>query len=137
MFVVVKIGGKQYLVREGNIIQVEKLGDKEGKEIIIKEILLVSNDETLEIGKPILKDVTVLAKVLKHGKLKKVTVFKYKKRKGYHKKQGHRQEFTEIEIKKINGTKVKPLKEKSKTVKPVVKKALKKPVSKKKSSFKK
>lgn len=135
MFAVIKTGGKQYLVREGDSLKVEKLVDDEGKEINIKEILLVSNGQDAEIGQPFLKDVSIKAKVVAQGKAKKVTIFKYKKRKGYHKKQGHRQKFTEIKIIKISGTKLKPLKTKESklvpnksqpktTRKPTVKKVL-------------
>jgi len=107
MFAVIKIKGKQYLVKEGESVKTEKLEEKEGQEITVKDILLVSNGEEVEIGEPVLSKAQVKAEIIKHGKDKKVVVFKYKKRKGYRKKQGHRQNFSKIEITKIAGEKIK------------------------------
>lgn len=109
MFAVIKIGGKQYLVSEGETIKIESLKEEEGKEIVIKDVLLVTNGEDAEIGEPNLSKAKVSAKIIKHGKAKKVVIFKYKKRKGYRKKQGHRQQYTEIKIRGITGEKIKPL----------------------------
>lgn len=123
MFAVCKINKKQYIVSEGEIVKIEKITEKEGKELIIKEILLVSNGEEAEIGQPTLEKVSIKAKVKGHGKNKKVTIFKYKKRKGYRKKQGHRQTFSEILIEKISGSKITPVKTtKKKVTKTIVKK---------------
>jgi large subunit ribosomal protein L21 len=108
MFVVIKIGGKQYLVSEGQTIEVERLKDKEGKKIIMKEVLLFSDNNIVEVGQPFLNNILIEAKVTKHRKAKKIVVFKYKRRKGYRKKQGHRQLFTELVIEKI--TRAKPQK---------------------------
>jgi large subunit ribosomal protein L21 len=127
MFAVIKTGGKQYLVHEGDRLKIEKIIDAEGKEINIKEVLLVSSGQDVEIGQPFLKDVSIKAKVVAQGKAKKVTIFKYKKRKGYHKKQGHRQKFTEIKIEKIIGSKIKPIKEKTSRVSSIKPKANTKP----------
>ncbi len=113
MFAVIKIGGKQYLVQADEILKVESLKEKEGKEIIIKDILLISNGEDAEIGEPHLARAKISAKIVKHGKAKKVVIFKYKKRKGYRKKQGHRQQYTELKIGKITGEKIKPLAKKT------------------------
>jgi large subunit ribosomal protein L21 len=108
MFVVIKIGGKQYLVSESQTIEVERLKDKEGKKITMKEVLLFSDSNIVEVGQPFLNNILIEAKVIKHRKAKKIVVFKYKRRKGYRKKQGHRQLFTELVIEKI--TRAKPQK---------------------------
>lgn len=101
MLAVIKTGGKQYLVKKGDKIKVEKLEGKEGSEINFTDILLLEKDKKVEIGKPIIKDVKVVAKILEQGKGKKIIIFKYKAKKRYKKKAGHRQPFTEIEIKDI------------------------------------
>jgi len=102
MQAVIKVGGKQYLVKEKEKIKVEKLKEKEGEKISLNEVLLLIDDQKVEIGQPFLPQVSIQAKVLKHGRGKKIVVFKYKRRKGYRKKQGHRQPFTEIIIEKIS-----------------------------------
>ena len=101
MLAVIKTGGKQYLVSPGDKIKVEKLDSKEGKEIAFSDILLLEKNKKLEIGDPFVKDVKVIAKILGHGKRKKLIIFKYKPKKRYKRKIGHRQPFTEIEIVKI------------------------------------
>lgn len=103
---VIKTGGKQYLVSEKSKIKIEKVDVKEGKEITFKEVLLLvhwarSGQVKVEIGKPTIKGAKVIGKVLKQGKAKKVTSFKYKPKKRYKVKKGHRQLYTEIEITKI------------------------------------
>lgn len=104
MLAVIKTGGKQYLVRSGDKIKVEKLDAKEGGEFIFPEVLLYGNEKSLKIGSPLIKDVKVSAKVLKHGKGEKLIIFKYKSKKRYKRKIGHRQQFTEVEITKIEGS---------------------------------
>ena len=105
MFAVVKTGGKQYKVKENDIILVEKLENKKGDSINLNQILLLSNDEKkIQIGTPLLKGVSVKAKVLEQKKQKKVLVFKKKRIKNYKKKTGHRQNITVLKILKI-GTK--------------------------------
>jgi len=101
MYAVIREGGKQFKVQEGDIIKVPKRSEEEGKKITIKDVLMISDDESTKIGNPIIKNAKVEAKVLKHGKDKKIIVFKYKRRKGYRRKLGHRQQFTRIEIGKI------------------------------------
>ncbi len=111
MIAVIKTGGKQYLVQPGDKIKVEKLDEKEGKEITFGEVLLLCSSEALakegarnkdmQIGAPLVKDAKVTAKVLNHGKGEKLIIFKYKPKKRYKRKIGHRQLFTEIEILKI------------------------------------
>ncbi|MGM0439422.1 MAG: 50S ribosomal protein L21 [Patescibacteria group bacterium] len=100
MFAVIKTGGKQYKVSEGDVLDIEKLEKKEGEEVIFDEVLLVEDEDT-KIGKPEVKDVSVKAEVLEQGKGDKKIVYKYKPKKRQRKKQGHRQPFTKVEIKEI------------------------------------
>lgn len=101
MLAVIKTGGKQYLVSPGKKIKVEKLNKKEGSEITFNEVLLLEKAKKIEIGTPFVKGAKVIAKVLKQGKDKKIIVFKYKAKKRYKVKKGHRQPFTEVEVVKI------------------------------------
>jgi large subunit ribosomal protein L21 len=101
MLAVIKTGGKQYLVKKGDKIKVEKLEGKQGSEINFTDVLLLEKDNKVEIGKPIIKDAKVIAKILEQGRGDKVIIFKYKAKKRYKKKAGHRQPYTEIEIKEI------------------------------------
>ena len=101
MLAVIKTGGKQYLVSPGDKIKVEKLDAKEGKEIIFDQVLLLTKGRTIKIGTPLIKGAKVKAKVLEQGKAKKVIVFKYRAKKRYQKKMGHRQPYTQVEIMKI------------------------------------
>ena len=99
---VIKTGGKQYIVSSGDKIKIEKIDGEEGKEIKFSEVLLVEKDKNLTIGAPLVKDAKVSGKILRQDKAKKIIIFKYKAKKRYKKKTGHRQEFTEIEITEIN-----------------------------------
>lgn len=107
MLAVIKTGGKQYLVSPGDKIKIETLRQdqskkvKEGEEIIFSDVLLLEKQRKLEIGAPKVKGAKVFGKVLKQGKGKKVIIFKYKPKKRYKVKKGHRQPFTEVEITKI------------------------------------
>jgi large subunit ribosomal protein L21 len=97
MIAIIKTGGKQYIVKPGDKLKVEKLEKKEGEEFSLSEVLLVEKNNKVEIGNPLVKaDVT--AKVLSHGKGEKIIVFKYKPKKRESRKIGHRQPYTEIEI---------------------------------------
>lgn len=98
MLAIIKTGGKQYLVKPGDKIKVEKLDKKEGQEFVFSDVLLVEKNKKVEIGAPVVKDAKVEAKVLSHGKGDKIIVFKYKPKKRYSRKLGHRQPYTEIEI---------------------------------------
>ncbi|MBQ0145753.1 MAG: 50S ribosomal protein L21, partial [Lachnospiraceae bacterium] len=93
---------KQYKVSEGDIIKVEKLGVAEGETVTFDQVLAV-NDGTLKIGTPTVAGAAVTASVVREGKDRKVIVYKYKNKTGYHKKNGHRQLFTQVKIEKING----------------------------------
>ena len=101
MYAVVKTGGKQYKVSEGDLLRVEKVGGETGDAVELKEVLMVANGDKMEIGTPVLPNACVVGEIVKHGKAKKIIVFKSKKRKGYRKKQGHRQIYTNLRIKEI------------------------------------
>lgn len=101
MFAVIETGGKQYLVREGQKIKVEKLLNNEGDKAVFPKVLLVFDKSETELGAPIIPSASVEGEVLKQGRAKKVIVFKYHAKTRYRKKKGHRQPFTEILIKKI------------------------------------
>lgn len=101
MYAIIKTGGKQYKVEEGQELFVEKLGVAEGETYNFEEVLLVGGDE-IKIGTPTVEGATVTAKVLGEKKGKKVIVYKYKRKTGYHKKNGHRQQYTVVKIEKIN-----------------------------------
>ena len=98
MIAIIKTGGKQYIVKPGDKLKVEKLDKKEGQEIVFSDVLLVEKNKKVEIGNPIVKNAKVEAKVLSQGKGDKIIVFKYKAKKRESKKIGHRQPYTEIEI---------------------------------------
>lgn len=102
MLAVIKTGGKQYIVSPGKKIKVEKIDKKEGKKITFSEVLLVKKGGEIEIGTPLVKKAKVVGKILKQKKEKKIIVFKHKPRERYKKKLGHRQLFTEVEIKTID-----------------------------------
>ena len=101
MIAIIKTGGKQYLVKPGDTIKVEKLDVKEGKEVTFPEVLLQQKEKAVEVGLPLVKGAKVTGKVLRHGKGEKLIIFKYKSKKRYKRKIGHRQQFTEVEISEI------------------------------------
>ena len=98
MYAVVLTGGKQYRVQEGDVIYVEKLNAEVESTVELTEVLAVSNGETLTVGAPVVAGAKVVAKVAAQGKAKKITVFKYKPKKDYRKKTGHRQPYTKLVI---------------------------------------
>ena len=103
MFAVIKTGGKQYIVAPGQKLKVEKLEGEAGAEIKFNEVLLVeTDDKKVEVGQPTVKGATVAAKITAQTKGPKVIAYKYKAKKRYHLKKGHRQQLTEVEITKIN-----------------------------------
>lgn len=101
MYAVIATGGKQYKVSEGDVIKVEKLGVEAGQTYTFDKVLLVSGDE-VKVGAPTVEGATVEADVIGDTKGKKVIVYKYKRKTGYHKKNGHRQQLTTVKITKIN-----------------------------------
>lgn len=101
MYAVIRTGGKQQTVSEGDILKVERLPGEVGGEIEFKDVLMVETDKEVKVGQPTISDARVTAEILEQGKAKKVIAFKMKRRKGFHKKIGHRQDFTSIRIKDI------------------------------------
>ncbi len=101
MYAVVATGGKQYRVNEGDRVRVEKLGGEAGSKVVLDKVLMVGDGENSKIGAPMLNGAKVEAEIVDQGRGKKIVVFKFKKRKKYRKKQGHRQSFTELRITKI------------------------------------
>lgn len=101
MYAVVATGGKQYKVEEGDILRVEKLAGDVGSSIAFDKVLLFSDGENVKIGQPQVDGITVHGQIVAQGKNKKVLVFKYKRRKRYRRKQGHRQPFTAVRIDRI------------------------------------
>lgn len=101
MYAVIKTGGKQYKVAQGTKIRVEKLNAEVNSEVELNEVLLVANGEDVKVGTPVVEGAKVVAVVTAQGKGKKVVNFKYKPKKGSARKIGHRQLFTEIEVKSI------------------------------------
>ena len=101
MYAIIATGGKQYKVAEGDIIKVEKLGVEAGATVTFDQVLVVNNGE-VKVGEPIVAGASVTATVVEEGKNKKVIVYRYKRKTGYHKKNGHRQPFTKVKIEKIN-----------------------------------
>ena len=100
MYAIIATGGKQYKVSEGDVIKVEKLDAEAGNTVTFDKVIAVSND-SLKVGADV-ANATVTASVLEQGKGKKVIVYKYKRKTGYHKKNGHRQAYTQVKIDKIN-----------------------------------
>ncbi|MCR5509266.1 MAG: 50S ribosomal protein L21 [Lachnospiraceae bacterium] len=100
MYAIIATGGKQYKVSEGDVIKVEKLGVETGESITFDNVLAVSDDK-LKVGSDVAK-ATVKATVIGNGRDKKVIVYRYKRKSGYHKKNGHRQAYTQVKIDKIN-----------------------------------
>ncbi len=101
MFAVIKTGGKQYKVSEGDVLDIEKLEKKEGEEVVFNEVLLLEDGKKREIGKPVVESASVKAKVIEQGKGEKKIVYKYKPKKRQRKKKGHRQLYSRVEIKEI------------------------------------
>jgi len=101
MYAIIQTGGKQYKVSPGDEIKVEKIKVEPGEVITIDKVLMVAKDDGIEVGRPYLENTVVRAKILKHGKGKKIIVFKYKRRKNYKRKKGHRQHYSLIKIEAI------------------------------------
>ena len=102
MYAVIKTGGKQHKVAEGEILKVEKLKASEGEPVDITDVRLIEKDGEVTLGSPFIEGAKVTAKILRHGKEDKVTIIKMKRRKDYRKKQGHRQNYSEIQIEQIS-----------------------------------
>ena len=98
MYAIIESCGKQYKVAQGDVVFFEKLDVEEGKKVTFDNVILVADGEKVEIGNPYVKGFKVEGKVVAHGKGKKIIVFKYKAKKNYKRKQGHRQPYTKVEI---------------------------------------
>jgi len=98
MFAIIKTGGKQYRVTEGNVIKVEKLDGEVGKSITIDEVLMVGDDKGVKTGEPLVKGASVTFEVLEQKKDKKIVIFKKKRRQNYRRKRGHRQQITVLRV---------------------------------------
>ncbi len=118
MYAIVNIAGKQYKVSEGDKLKVARLAFKVGEKVSFENVLLTDDGKNVKIGTPVVKGATVNAEVLEHGRLKKILVYKKKRRKGYQRKSGHRQDFSSIMINSIKittATKKAPVKKATST----------------------
>ncbi|MCA9546364.1 MAG: 50S ribosomal protein L21 [Myxococcales bacterium] len=102
MYAIIKTGGKQYRVTEGQTLRVEKIEGEAGAAITLDKVLLIGGEGETRIGRPFLDGASVVAEISRQAKAKKVIIYKKKRRKGYHLKQGHRQRYTELSIKSIS-----------------------------------
>lgn len=102
MYAVIKTGGKQYSVKEGDVVFIEKLDSDAGEKITFDEVVAVVDGTNSTFGTPLVSGASVEATIVKNGKKKKIIVFKYHPKKGYSKKQGHRQPYTKVQIDKIS-----------------------------------
>lgn len=101
MHAVIQTGGKQYRVSEGDVLRVEKLDAEAGAKLEIKEVLLVSDGDTVKVGTPFVSGGKVTAEVTEHGRGEKIEIIKFRRRQKYRRKQGHRQDYTELKITKV------------------------------------
>ena len=101
MYAIIATGGKQYKVAEGDILNVEKLGVEAGEKVTFDNVLAVRDDNAMKVAADV-AGASVEATVIENGRAKKVIVYKYKRKTGYHKKNGHRQQYTKVQIDKIN-----------------------------------
>ena len=101
MYAVIESGGKQHRVSTGEEVKVEKLTGDVGDSVSFDKVLFTSDGEKVNVGTPYLENVKVVGRITRHDKQKKIVVFKYKKRKGYRRKRGHRQQFTAVKIENI------------------------------------
>ncbi|OQY12745.1 MAG: 50S ribosomal protein L21 [Desulfobacteraceae bacterium 4572_187] len=101
MYAIVNTGGKQYKIHQGDVLRVEKIPGEIGNSISFAEVLMFADGKDVSIGRPLLDNVTVKGHIVEQGKAKKIIVFKYKRRKRYRRKQGHRQQYTAVKIDSI------------------------------------
>ena len=102
MYAIIETGGKQYNVTEGDFVYVEKLDAEDGAAVNFDKVLAVGGEGEFKVGAPFVEGATVTGTAVKTGKAKKIIIFKYKAKKGYRRKQGHRQPYTKVQIEKIN-----------------------------------
>ena len=101
MYAIFKSGGRQYEARPGQVVKVEKISGEVGENVTIGEVLLFSDGEKLQVGRPLVEGVAVQATIIEQGRLPKIVIFKHKRRKDYRKRQGHRQAFTAMRVDNI------------------------------------
>lgn len=101
MYAVIKTGGKQYSVKVGDVVYVEKLNAEDNSEVTFDQVLAVGEEGSVKVGAPVVEGASVVAKVVKTGKGKKIMVFKFKAKKNYRRRQGHRQPYTKVTIEAI------------------------------------
>ncbi|HWJ03631.1 MAG TPA: 50S ribosomal protein L21 [Verrucomicrobiae bacterium] len=101
MYAVIETGGKQYRVQQGDVLNVEKLDANVGDTVAIERVLVVENEGNVQVGAPFVSGAKAVVKVVEHGKGEKIIVFKYKAKKNYRRKQGHRQPFTKVVVEAI------------------------------------
>lgn len=101
MYAIIETGGKQYRVKEGDTLKVEKLEAAEGEVIELSKVLAVGQGDEVKVGSPLIEGAKAVARVVEHGRGEKIIVFKYKPKKNYRRKQGHRQPYTKLVIEKI------------------------------------
>ena len=102
MYAVIKTGGKQHRVIEGDVIAIEKINGDRGKTVVFDQVLMVEKEGDIRVGRPVVEGAKVVGEILAQTKGDKLTVYKTKKRKGYHKKTGHRQQLTSMKIREIS-----------------------------------
>ena len=102
MYAIVKTGGKQYRVSQGDTMRFEKLDGDVGSPVTFDQVLMVADGDTVTVGQPVVENAVVSGQIVEQGKAKKIIVFKYKRRKGYRRTQGHRQQFTAVRIDSIS-----------------------------------
>ena len=134
MYAVIEACGKQYKVTKGDVVFFEKLDAEEGKKVTFDKVVLVSDEGKVEVGTPYVKGMKVEGKVVAHGKGKKIIVFKYKAKKNYKRKQGHRQPYTKVEITAIKAPAAKKETAEAKTTETAAKTTTKKSTSTKKTA---
>ena len=118
MYAIVNISGKQYKATEGARLRVPRQSGDSGAKLSFDDILLISNSDSIQVGKPNVSGAKVTATILNHGRERKILVYKKKRRKGYQRKNGHRQWYTEVEVQKIQLSTTKKKAAPKKTVKP-------------------
>ncbi len=101
MYAIIQTGGKQYRVSPGDVLRVEHLSGARGDEVVLDQVLLVTDGQELRVGQPLVENATVHCQILRQGKGKKVIIFKKKRRKNHRRKQGHRQLFTALQVNEI------------------------------------
>ncbi len=101
MYAIIQTGGKQYRVSPGDVLRVERLPGDRGDEVVLDQVLLVTDGEDIRVGSPLVENATVRGQIVRQGQAKKILVFKKKRRKNYRRRQGHRQLYTALQIQEI------------------------------------